>query len=714
MNYSTTWTLNISDKMSAPINVINDKGQKMATVFDNSLTNVGKKFEEATKKATSFGDCLKKLKPIDWQAVGMSIDKISERLTNVAEVGAKFEAGLLDVSAITGITGKDLDALGDKARNLAKTFGTDASENLETFKTILSRLGPQIGENKEALGNMGKYANTLSKTMGGDVVGATDALTTSMLQFKVDLNNPITAAKEMERMMNAMAAGAKEGASEVPQISAALVQAGGTAKLANVSFEETNAALQALAQGGKYGAEAGVGLRNVLIKMNAPSALSKDAVGVLKRYGVNMKTVSDASLPFAVRLKEIAKIGKDTDALAAVFGAENIQSAQVLVNSAQYQEELAQKITGTNVAYQQAETVMSGWTEKLKRAKAWVDDLKIGTFNFTSVLSAGFGGLSQTAQLVADMSTAYSGLAPVLKSTAIWLKGTALWQGIVTVTTKAYTAAQWLLNTALTANPIGIIIVAIGALVALVVVAIKHYNKWGAALLHFLGPVGMVINAFKKIYDHWESIKRAFQTEGIIGGLKRLGMVLLDAIMHPIEQILNLISKLPGALGRAGASARDELHRFRSSQNLVTKGEEGYAKKITVKGRVFIGSSNNSKYLSDVEKARNEGFTGGEAEYAEWKNNQSKNTGTVSASTFLGDDTKEKKGKNKKDSSSKTTKEKEGISMSGSGGARTINMTINMTNNFSVAKGIGNLQNVANKVVGSINDRLRDGLVAID
>ena len=130
-----------------------------------------------------------------------------------------------------------------------------------------------------------------------------------MLQFKVNLNAPIEAASEMERMMNVMAAGAQEGASEVVQTSQALVQAGGMAKLANVSFEETNSALQALAQGGKYGAEAGVGLRNVLIKMNAPSAISKQATELLASYGVNMKKVADASTPFAERLKELQKIG---------------------------------------------------------------------------------------------------------------------------------------------------------------------------------------------------------------------------------------------------------------------------------------------------------------------------------------------------------------------------------------------------------------------
>lgn len=703
MNYSTTWTLNLSDKMTAPLNIINEKGEKMATVMGNSLQKVNTKLDEAAKKATSFGDALKKIKPIDWQAVGGAIDKISERLGGVADVGAKYDAGLRDVSAITGITGAELDKLGEKARGLSKDFGEGATENLDTFKTILSRLGPQIGQSQEALGNMGKYANVLSKTMGGDVVGATDALTTSMLQFKVNLDDPIAASKEMERMMNAMAAGAKEGASEVPQISSALVQAGGMAKLANVSFEETNSALQALAQSGKYGAEAGVGLRNVLIKMNAPSALSKDAVAALEKYGVNMKKVSDTSVPFAERLKELQKIGKNTDALAAVFGAENIQAAQGLIQSAQYQEELTQKITGTSVAYEQAETVMGGWTEKMKRAKAWVDDLKIGSFQFTSVLSAGFSTLSTTASLITDLGTVYSGLAPVMKSAVTWLRGTALWQGIVTVSTKIYAGAQWLLNAALTANPIGLIVVGIAALIAVVVVAIKKYDQWGAALLAFMGPVGLVINAFKSIYDHWESIKKAFQTEGIIGGLKRLGWVLLDAIMKPFQQILEIIDKVTGT-NWAGT-----IQKVRAAQNLVTEGE----KKATPA----------SKPKDSIEKALKEGrlvmYNGkpvlpSTRDRLEKQKKEKENS--VSAATFLGGKDKDKDSKEKKTGGkTKSTTDKDGMSMSGGDkGNRTINTTITMNNYFSVAKGAGNLDNIANQLAGKFNDRLRDGLVAID
>ena len=230
MNYQTTWTMSVTDKITGTLTLINEKGQKMATTVGNSLDVNNGKMETATAKTTKFGDCLKKIKPIDWQAGGASIEKINDRLPSGADVGANCDGALGDVSAITGITGSELEQLGSKVRDLSKEFGTGAVPNLETFQTILSRLGPGIANSSEALGNMGKYANVLSKTMKNDVVGATDALTTSMLQFKVDLNDPIAAAKEMERMMNVMAAGAKEGAMEVPQVSAALAKAGGKAK----------------------------------------------------------------------------------------------------------------------------------------------------------------------------------------------------------------------------------------------------------------------------------------------------------------------------------------------------------------------------------------------------------------------------------------------------------------------------------------------------
>ncbi len=75
--------------------------------------------------------------------------------------------------------------------------------------------------------------------------------------------------------------------------------------------------------------------------------------------------------------------------------------------------------------------------------------------------------------------------------------------GNLSKSTKLMAAAQWLLNIALSMNPIGLVVIAVTALIGIVIVAINTFDQWGAALLLFLCPVGIVINAFKSIYDHW-------------------------------------------------------------------------------------------------------------------------------------------------------------------------------------------------------------------
>ena len=143
--------------------------------------------------------------------------------------------------------------------------------------------------------------------------------------------------------------------------------------------------------------------------------------------------------------------------------------------------------------------------------------------------------------------------------------------GSISLATKIWAGYQAMLNGIMLLNPIGLVVAAIVALVAIVVIAISKWDEWGAALMVFLGPVGMVISAFKSIYDHWESIKTAFQTDGILGGLKRIGLVLLNAVLKPLQQILELAAMAdPTGLAQKGV---DKIKSFRKSFDLVTPGE---------------------------------------------------------------------------------------------------------------------------------------------
>ena len=675
MNHTTTWIFEAKDNVSQPLHTAQENVRRATEGMQNTWKDFISSMKEGWDKlATS-------MRPIDWQAASQGFLNITQKFSEAAQVGADYEKSLLDVSAITGITGDGLDKLGGKARNLAKEFGGTATDNLATFQTILSRLGPQIGKSDEALAKMGRSANTLAKTMGGNVVGATDALTTSMLQFKVNLDDPIAAAAEMERMMNVMAAGAKEGAAEVPQIAQALVQAGGAAKLSNVSFEETNAALQALAQSGKYGAEAGVGLRNVLIKMNAPSALSKEATNMLAAYGVNMQKVSDTTVPFAERLKELQKIGQNTDALAAVFGAENIQSAQGLINTADAQAELTQQISGTNVATEQASIVMSGWSEWLGRCKAWLDDLKIGSFSFTKVLGVVGDSLGGVISTLGDMGSAYSGLAPVVKALGGWLKQTVVAQKLMVVWTKVVTAVQWLWNAALSANPIGIVIVAIGALVAGIVWLANKVSGWGEAWKHT-----------------WEGAKLLFQ--GFSASIETVWLTMVTSLMIGLNKI------------------KEGWYEFK---NAVGLGDESENNKMLA--QINEDTENRKKAIADSAKVAYEANLAAKEEFIKagqsltWNKDKKEATeapkaGNLSASSAIG-------GGASPNPITPTKGSKEGgkdstMSVGGSsGGSKTITINITMNNTFPIDKTIGSKENAANGVISKINDRMRDALVTL-
>lgn len=139
----------------------------------------------------------------------------------------------------------------------------------------------------------------------------------------------------------------------------------------------------------------------------------------------------------------------------------------------------------------------------------------------------------------------------------------AIVTGIVTTATKVWAAAQAVVNAVMNVNPIVLIVSAVMALIGVIAMAIKKYDEWGAAFLALLGPIGMLVNGFMAIKRNWQSVVDSFKGDGILAGLKRIGIVLLDAILMPVQQLLEILSNIPGVgdLAGRGASAIANMRR---------------------------------------------------------------------------------------------------------------------------------------------------------
>lgn len=534
----TQWIVELIDRITSPLEEVTGAADKASDAVDD----IGESAERS-------GEKLKSLSAMDLRAAAEAIRDLTKQWEELMQPGMDFEVQMKEVQAITQQTDEEITHMGNSARELAKEFGGDASAQLESFGAIIARFGPDIAKDNEALGWMGNHVAILSKLMKGDAVGAMDALTTAMLQFGIDLSDPMGAAAEMERMMNVMAAAGNEGASEVSDTAQALKNAGVIAKQANVSFEETNSALQALAQGGRVGAEAGVSLRNVLSKMGGLDVIPKKAREKLEALGVDYDIVSDKTLPFTERLKELKKAQEDSTLVAQVFGVENAAAANILLDSIDAQEEMTQKITGTNAAYESAAIIMGSQSEKMSRMNAWLTDLKISFFEVAGSVTPFVKGLGTVAFTIANMAAAIAGIQQLI--------------GFI----KSLTAAQGVLNAVMTANPVGLIVVAIGALIAIIYAAIEYYDQFGATLLMLMGPIGTVVNAIMSIKRNWDSVVEAFNADGIVGALKRIGIVLLDAVLYPVQQLLEILSNIPG-IGDFAASGAEKIAELRKGFDL--------------------------------------------------------------------------------------------------------------------------------------------------
>lgn len=307
----------------------------MANVFEY-LFKIGGNFrEEITGMTDAAGNFRGEIershdKVQRFASVLASFDYISSVGQNIAEgfnqlssAGITLDSQMHDLSAVAGVTGEGLKQIETFARESAKAFGTDAAVAVEGYKLLLSQLSPELGKYPEALREMGDCIQTTSKLMGGDGVAAAQVLTTAMNQYGVSMEDPMAASAEMARMMNVMAAAGQAGSAELPAISAALQQCGMASKAANVSFEETNAAIQVLDKAGKKASEGGVALRNVLGQLSKGRFVEKQAREELEKAGIDVVALGDNSKSLKERLEMLKPLLNDSALQSKFFARKN-------------------------------------------------------------------------------------------------------------------------------------------------------------------------------------------------------------------------------------------------------------------------------------------------------------------------------------------------------------------------------------------------------
>lgn len=376
-------------------------------------SNISSSMAGATDRLAKFG------------MATQGITQITGALQTVGDAFTNYESDLAAVSAVTGLAGAELENIGSKARGLAKDFGGTASDQLKSFQGVLSKFGADQfkgAAGADALTQISRNINTLSAASGDSAAQSMDVLANAMLQMGVNTDDASIAAKTSTEYINTLAASAQVGSAEIPQVGAAFLQVGVAAKNLNMDFTEVNTAIQVLGKGGKYGAEAGVALRNVMGLMMKASGPAEESMKSLGTSSSEMgKLLTDPSQGLNAGMKKLKegllKLPNDAaraTAMMNIFGAENSAAAGVLLNNTETYDNYKKAIkesADAGAASVQANIRMATAGTFAARAQAYVNDMWISAGS--AIGKYGVAAIS-TVNSVAPQITALAGIKSLI------------------------------------------------------------------------------------------------------------------------------------------------------------------------------------------------------------------------------------------------------------------------------------------------------------
>ena len=266
------------------------------------------------------------------------------------KVGSDFEAGMSEVQAISGASGKELESLRDKAKEMGATTKFSATQSAEALK-YMAMAGWKADQMVSGLPGIMNLAAASGEDLGtvSDIV--TDALTAFGLQ-----------AKDSAHFADVLAKASSSSNTNVGMMGETFKYVAPIAGSMKYSVEDTATAIGLMANAGIKGGEAGTSLRAILTRLVKPP---KDAAQALDALGVSAKNSDGTMKPLREVIGELREKFSGLDDsqkaqyAASIAGQEAMSGLLAIVNASPSDfDKLTKSIDKSNgAAKKQAKTM---------------------------------------------------------------------------------------------------------------------------------------------------------------------------------------------------------------------------------------------------------------------------------------------------------------------------------------------------------------------
>lgn len=321
---------------------------------------------------------------------------------------------------------------------------------------------------------------------------------------------------------------------------------------AGQSMETFNALLGVMANSGKKGAEAGTVLRNIMLRLADPSKEAEDAI---KSLGIktadaegNFRDIVDILGDIEKGTKGMGEVQR-TAALSTIFGARAVGGINILLTEGSDKIKAFRKeLEGSAGASKKMANIMrTSLTNRLKSLSSAA--IEFGFKFFTAFEKQAGGAIDKLTEIIRnfDPKPIIEGLKTAVRFTKILfnvmepflpilpvliggllayslaLKGLAIAQAIIgfvkfLFVLKSMVGVWGILNAVMIANPIGAVIFAITALVAIMIMLEKKFGimtiLWEK--IQSLNPFSRVVEGIKFLFPMLTRLEKKF---GILANL---------------------------------------------------------------------------------------------------------------------------------------------------------------------------------------------------
>lgn len=330
---------------------------------------------------------------------------------------AEFEEQMSSVKAISGVTGEELAALSNKAKEMGASTAFTATEAGEAME-YMAMAG---WKTDDMLGGLEGIMN-LAAAAGADLGTTSDIVTDALTAFGLG-------AGDATHFADVLAQASSNANTDVEMMGATFQKVAPVAGTLGYSVEDMSLGIGMMANAGVKAEVAGTSLKSALLNMASPT---KAQAAAMKQYGISLTNADGSMKSFQDVIENMRSslggLSEQEQAAAAstIFGKEAVAGMLAIVNAG---EQDFNKLTDAvyncdGAAKQMAETKLDNLNGQITLAKSAFDGLQVELGQMLlPALTQGIEGLTGFITKLTEFTRQNPGIVKAIAATGAGLFG---------------------------------------------------------------------------------------------------------------------------------------------------------------------------------------------------------------------------------------------------------------------------------------------------